>query len=67
MALVHPEVVGDLVEHRAPDLVPGRVGLAKDHDPLDPARRVVDAHQSVGMAVLDDHGDAVELGRDLVG
>src|SRR5437868_4339185 len=59
-ALVHAEVVADLVPHRALDLFPRRVRLAEDHDSLEPSARVVDAHQAGGMAVLNDHRDALQ-------
>ena len=44
----------------APDLRGVRVGVAEDDDPPQPADRVVDAHEAVGMAVLDDDRDLAE-------
>src|SRR5687767_4837819 len=59
--LVHAEEVADLVPHRAAHLVGGGIRVAEDHDPLQASDRVVDAHQPVRMAALDDDGDIAEL------
>ena len=42
------------------DLLGVRVRGAEDDDPLQPADRVVDPHQPVGVRLLDDHRDLAE-------